>query len=215
MAVDRKVIVDQLLKGEGVAARGPYAPTHPYFNKNLPAVPHDLEKVKQLLKDAGWDANRELVMVTPSGNQVRERSATLMQQDLQKIGVKVKIQLVDYPTSQTMQKKGEYDLGLVGQVGSLDPDAVAPYLAPGGPSNYTKIADQRMADLLTRGRSEFVKEKRQPAYDGLQTALQEQVPIVYLYHPNSLLAINKRMKDVPTGDFMWYNYGTWMWKVAN
>ncbi|MDB4895109.1 MAG: ABC-type transporter, periplasmic subunit [Firmicutes bacterium] len=215
MAVDRNVMVDQLLKGEGVAARGPFPPSHPYFNKNLPAVPHDLEKAKQLLKDAGWDPNRELVMVTPSGNQVRERSATLMQQDLQKVGVKVKIQLVDYPTSQTMQKKGEYDLGLVGQTGSLDPDAVSPYLMPGSPSNYTKLADQRIGDLLTKGRSEFVQEKRQPFYDQLQTALQDQVPVVYLYHPNSLLAINKRMKDVPVGDFMWYNYGTWMWKVSN
>ena len=63
-----------------------------------------------MLEEAGFDFGKEYLMLVPKGNQVREQSALLIQQDLQKIGVKVKIETYDFTTLLQMLREGERGL---------------------------------------------------------------------------------------------------------
>lgn len=46
LAINRQVIVDQLLQGEARIAIGPLAEDHPYFDEKLLPIEYDPEKAK-------------------------------------------------------------------------------------------------------------------------------------------------------------------------
>ena len=113
-AINKQVMVDQLMLGEGQVAVGPMPKYHPYYDENLKPNTYDPEAAETMLKEAGFNFDKEYLMIVPKGNQVREQSALLIQQDLEKIGVKVKIETYDFTTLLQMLREGKADLGLLG-----------------------------------------------------------------------------------------------------
>jgi peptide/nickel transport system substrate-binding protein len=86
-AINRQLIVDNLLKGEGIVAQTPIIPVTYYYNPEVEGLyPYDPEKAKALLEEAGWDFDREVVLLVPLGNIVRELSADIIQANLQDVG---------------------------------------------------------------------------------------------------------------------------------
>lgn len=214
MAINRDVIISQLLKGEGEKAAGPLPESHRYFNKDLLPIEFDVEKAKKLVEDEGWDPNRELLLIVPQGNQVREKSAPLIQQNLQAIGIKTKIQTMDFPTLMNLLRSGEYDLGLVGSAGSLDPGESVFNVTVGHTNNFAHLTDTTLGDLGKKGSQLTSFEERLPVYLEYQKVLKEQMPFVWLYFPNKLMAYNSRLSNVPVEDFAFMNWCAWEWKVA-
>lgn len=212
MAINRQSLIDNLFRGEGVVARGPYAPVHGYFDPTVPEIPYDPDGARALLEEAGFDFNRELVVTVPTGNVQRERSGALIQQDFQRIGVKLRIQQMDFTTALTQTRAGDFDLALMGGAGSPDPDMTGLL----HPSGATSLSRHRIPEIMTpieEGLKGLTFEERKVHYDELQRQIQEFSPYLYMYHDNSLIAYNKRMKNVPVADFLWYNFGTWKWEI--
>lgn len=215
MAINKKVIVDQLMLGEGQVAVGPMPQYHPYYNEKLVPNSYDPEKAKALLTEAGFNFGKEYLMIVPKGNQVREQSALLIQQDLKKIGVNIKIETYDFATLLKMLGEGKSDLGLLGGGSNIDPNESSVILKPGDARNYSLITDPKWFDLANAGTSKVTKEERKVCYDAYQQALVEDQPYIWLYHQNDLWAYSKRLKDVPMEDFVWFNFETWKWKLAD
>ncbi len=215
IAINRDIIIKQLMKGEGVAAIGPLPPTHQYFNKDMLPIQYDVEKAAQMVKNSGWDSNRVLNFLVPIGNEIREKSAPLIQQDLAKIGIKVKIQSQDFPTLLQAARDGKYDILLMGSAGSLDPNESVPNVTVGYMNNFAQLTDTTLGDLGKKGSNATNFEKRKPIYDQYQMTLKEQVPMVWLYFQNSLFAHSKRISNIPstTTDFE-INKKPWEWKVS-
>ena len=111
MAINRDAIVSGLLKGEGEPAFGPFAKSHKYYD-DVVNVGYNPEKAKELLAEAGWDGSHELVFSVPTGNSIREQAAVIIQQNLQEVGIKTKIESADFATHLTKVREGNYDLGL-------------------------------------------------------------------------------------------------------
>ena len=91
MAISRQDIVDQLLLGEGTISVSSVTPSSPYFDEKIAADPYDPEGAKALLDEAGWDYDRVIDFAVPIGNTIREKSALLIQQNLEAIGMKTEI----------------------------------------------------------------------------------------------------------------------------
>lgn len=214
MAIDKNVIVDQLMLGEGQVAVGPMPKYHPYYNEKLVPNSYDPEKAKALLTEAGFNFGKEYLMIVPKGNQVREQSALLIQQDLKKIGVNIKIETYDFATLLKMLAEGKSDLGLLGGGSNIDPNESSVILKPGDARNYSLVTDPKWFDLANAGASKVSMEERKASYDAYQQALVEDQPYIWLYHQNDLWAYSKRLKDVPMDNFVWFNFETWKWKLA-
>ena len=213
MAINRQTIVDQLLKGEGLILSTPWGPNHPYHNAEVYPPEYNPEQAKQILEDAGWDSSRELLMMVPTGNKVRERSAVLIQQDLEAVGVKVKIQTVDFPTLMSSMLAGETDFGLVGATPSSDPDDHTPALEPGSSTNFSLLTDPTLFELMQEGRKATSFEERKAIYDEEQVKFREICNLSMLYSPNTLFAYNNRIENVKPEDSNFLNWATWEWKV--
>ena len=215
MAINKQMMVDQLMMGEGQVAVGPMPKYHPYYNENIVANTYDPDKAKAMLEEAGFDFGKEYLMLVPKGNQVREQSALLIQQDLQKIGVKVKIETYDFPTLLQMLRAGKEDFGLLGGGSNIDPNESSVIVKPHDPRNYSLLTDPTWFELADEGASKVTKEERKEWYDAYQMALVEDQPYIWLYHQNNLWAYSKRLKEIPIEDFVWFNFESWKWKLAD
>lgn len=214
LAINRQVIVDQLLQGEARIAIGPLAEDHPYFDEKLLPIEYDPEKAKSMLEAAGWDSNRELQVLVSTGNEVREKSAILIQQDLQKIGIKTKIQTLDFPTLLTNARNGDYDLCFIGSSGSVDPSESVPNVTAGYMNNFAQLSDPTLGQIGESGAKEITFETRKKVYDQYQEELFKQMPMAFLYHTNDLFAYNEKLENVREGAIDYnINKNLWEWKV--
>ncbi|MHC1762292.1 MAG: peptide ABC transporter substrate-binding protein [Negativicutes bacterium] len=215
MAINRDALVQNLMKGQGIPAPGPLRPDHKYFNKALLPIPYNVEKAKAMIAEAGFDTSKEYELRVSKGNSLRERSAPMLQQDLAKIGIKAKITTTDHPTMLTAARKGDYDFALIGSWGSPDPGESPMNVTPGHLNNFSQNQDPTLGNLGLKGLSAFTPETRRPFYDQYQMVLREQVPFVWLYFANDLVAYNKRISNIHYENFTLHNRSVWEWKVAN
>lgn len=215
IAINRDVLIQQLMMGEGRKAIVPLPEDHKYFNTAVLPIEYDPDKATQMLKDAGWDPNRELEMLVPTGNEVREKSAILIQQDLQKVGIKTRIQTLDFPTMLNNAREGKYDLCFIGSAGSVDPDESVPNVTAGYLNNFAQLSDPTLGQVGASGAKEITFEARKKIYDEYQLLLKEQMPMAFLYFTNTLFAHSNRLSGVPitTTDYN-INKCVWQWKVA-
>lgn len=214
LAINRQVIVDQLLQGQGRIAIGPLPEDHKYFDQNLLPIEYDPEKAKTMIEAAGWDANRELEVLVSTGNEVREKSAILIQQDLQKIGIKTKIQTLDFPTLLTNARNGDYDLCFIGSAGSVDPSESVPNVTAGYMNNFTQLTDPSLGEIGESGAKEITFEARKAIYDKYQETLFKQMPMAFLYFTNDLFGYSDKLENVREGAIDYnVNKNVWAWKV--
>lgn len=213
-AIDKQLIVDQLMAGEGQVAVGPMPKYHPYYNDALEGNSYDPNAAKSALEAANFDFNRTYRLIVPQGNQVREQSALIIQQNLKDIGIKVEIETYDFATLLEMMRNGDFDLGLLGGGSNIDPNESAVIFKPGSAQNYSLLTDGKWYDLAAKGDSLVNFNERKEAFDAYQAALVEDQPYIWLYHQNNLQAHSTRIAEIPMEDFIWYNYEVWTWKLA-
>ncbi|MFZ5813901.1 MAG: ABC transporter substrate-binding protein [Bacillota bacterium] len=215
-AIDRRAIIDNLLEGHASTI---YAPIHPltwaYTEDGVEKYEYNPEKAKQLLDEAGWvvgaDGIREKngkklsveLMYPNVGNLVRQRTAPVVQQWLQAIGVDIKIGGYDWGT--LLQKTFtdfDYDLFFIGFSLALDPDPTgiwdkASYVPDG--FNASGWWTDYSEELLQKGRATLDIGERMEIYAEWQRHWAEESPAIIFYAPNTFVAANKRLQGFKPG----------------
>lgn len=212
MAINRQVLVDALLKGQGEAIVTPFCSVSPYYNKDV-EVWYDPEKAKTMLQEANFPFDQTLVFYTSSGSSITERAAALIVQDLQKVGVKVQIEQVDFPTLMSNMLDGKHDLGLIGSGGTMDPSESREMIYPGSSVNFCQLQDTVLSDIIDKGNAELTFDARKPYFDEYQVEIKEMSPMAYLYTKNSLTAYNKRVTGIDAASFNSLNWSSWKWDI--
>jgi peptide/nickel transport system substrate-binding protein len=153
---------------------------------------HNPEKAKQLLQEAGYNGE-ELVILTTRDYPDYYDAAVVAQQQLQKIGMKVKLDIYDWVTFQKrrMDEKA-YDMFVVGfavrptlhQYPFLDSRADYP-----GWTNNPKL-DKLLDDIQ---RSPSIQAAK-PLVDQLQAEVWDDLPIIKIGNKQDITAISDRVK---------------------
>lgn len=211
-AINRQMIVDSLLKGDGVAVELPYLPTSSFINKNLvPMTPYNPEKARQLLQEAGWDSSRVLNFDVPSGNKVREQVADIIVDNLNSVGIKAQIQKYDFVTSMAKAKKGEFDIYIIGlTVYPATPDDISNKLKTGMALNLSGYNNPEVEELLIKGKTTVDPAARQAIYDKIQEIFVRDMPCPSIYAQNNLKAVSKRVTvGKPRGIGMYNDLEKW------
>ncbi|MDQ1912745.1 ABC transporter substrate-binding protein [Paenibacillus sp. GD4] len=209
-AIDRPTIVKQLMPDAGELQNGPYSNSHPYHDKNVKAYEYDPEKAKQLLKEAGFDMNKPIELIVPTGDRTREMTGNIIQQNFQAIGLQVKQVNFDFPTTVSRLVKGDFDLALSSFGSIMDPDGPANVYRSTAALNDMRFKNARVDELFNMGMSETDKDKRFAVYSELQNLIQEEVPLITVYSEFNLIALNKNVSGKGgVTDGMHYDVNTW------
>ncbi len=205
-AVNKEVLIDELLQGHGTVAWTHGSPARWDYNPDVKTYPYDPEKAKQMLDAAGWKVNpatgiREkdgkpfaFKLQTNQGNKQREAAAVVIQENLEAVGIKVEVELVEWSTFvNTVLLPKNFEAIIVGWSLGVDPDAFSIWHSKGGPFNFVSYENARVDELLEQGRKELDLDKRAAIYREIWAILAEDQPYLFLYYPNSIVAVNKRV----------------------
>jgi peptide/nickel transport system substrate-binding protein len=196
--IDRKGLVDQLLKGEGQVINTLVFGPDWAVPSDLNTYPYDPEKAKQLLADAGWDSSTEVDINVVPGQKDRDSMVTIVAAQLQQIGMNVKVKQYQAADLTTAINDRAFDL-LPSQYGlfNVDPVTMNARLMcdQGSPAgiNITRYCNKDLDKLLIEGISTADQSKRAEIYAQAQKIVNTEVPIMVLYAPNIIAATSDRL----------------------
>lgn len=212
-AVDRKRIVEDVFVG---LAKPLYSmiPEGMWGHKNV-FPERDLEKAKQLLKEAGYDENNPLVIdlwYTPTHYGTTEADvAQVLKEALEETGViKVTIKYAEWSTYIDYFLEGAMGLFLLGWYPDyLDPDNyVWPFLSESGAKSLGSFYSNKFVEeLMIKARGFTGESARIPFYEKVQDILAEDVPYIPLWQGVATCAAKKSVKGIllePTQIFRYY-----------
>lgn len=195
MAIDKQNIVENVLMGQGVPAVGPLAPTVVGNSQELKPLGFDVEKAKALLAEAGYADGFTTTLWVNEGNKERADIAEYIQANLAEIGITVDIQIIEWGAFLEKTAAGEHELFLLGWT-TVTADADYGLYALfhssqfGDPGNRSFYANPTVDELLDKGRQSTDQNERNAAYKQVSEILVEELPMVYLQHPNFVFGEN-------------------------
>jgi peptide/nickel transport system substrate-binding protein len=212
-AIDRDSIVRLVYQGRGTALWGPVTPGNMrWINKAIPHAARSLDQARRFLTEAGFkwsaadqsptlldsDGNPvEFSVLTSASNADRSKMATLVQDDLTQLGMRVQVVPMELRSliDRVMQTK-EYDACILG-VANFDTDPNADlnvWLSNGGmhlwnPSqahpatSWEAEIDRLMQEQLIA----TSPAQRKKLYDRVQEIIAENQPMIFLAAPDVLV----------------------------
>jgi peptide/nickel transport system substrate-binding protein len=198
-AVDRKEILDRVEFGEGIVAHGPISPPmggfyDKAFEKGTNGQYYDLEQARAWMKQAKYDGREVLYLSTNAGTAPRR--AEVIQAQLAKIGVKVHIELADFPTFRRRWfHERQWDMVSVQWDADLDPDeTLYPELHSMETWNAGKWVNKDFDRAVEQARAENDFAKRKKAYEDAVRAIVEDAPVTVILHVNEQKIFHKYVK---------------------
>lgn len=199
-AIDREGIVKEIFRGEAQVVNSTIiGPDWMGAPAGLNAYAYNPDKARQLLKDANWDSSRKLETIYISGSKEQDAYAPIIQQQCKEIGLTLDLLVVDAAeyNRKRISTTG-YEVAFVnGGIFRADPNVSAQYFetvnfTPSG-GNYARYSNPMVDDLFRAGRSTTNTDERKKTYTQLAQILNEDLPWVCLWSPNSIFAYNKRL----------------------
>ena len=226
LAVDKQELIDGVLMGLGRICTGPFVPESWAFDEKVMPDPYDLHAAKELLLEAGWSDSDgdgvidkaglpfEFTILINQGNDSRKYAAEIIQHQLSRIGIKVKIQVMEWSVLLTeFINKKRFEAILMGWGLSRDPDCYDIWHSSKtreGEFNFISYQNKQVDSLLEQGRRIFDQEKRADIYHKIHAMLYDEQPYMFLWVADSLPIVHKRFKGIePAAAGIGYNFTKW------
>ncbi len=191
-AIDKPLILKQILKGQGEILQGQVLTTNALgWNPNLKARPYDPARAKRMLIEAGYDFNTPLPITTQNGKYVSDTDiCNAVAGMLNQIGVRATVNVVEggvFQQMSTAQKMGV--LYMIGWYSVGDADFASVWYTKSG--YRTKWLDPEYERLFVAARSTMDVAERVKDYHRMMEILYEQNPSVFLFGLPSLYGVSK------------------------
>ncbi|HXJ87059.1 MAG TPA: ABC transporter substrate-binding protein [Candidatus Binatia bacterium] len=215
-AINRNDLARVVFRGHAQAAVGPISPANKFwFNSKLKSEACSSTAALQAFQKEGFhlenttlkdpDGNEVVFsIITNSGNKYRERMATMIQEDLQKIGIRVNVVTLDFPSLiERMTQTFDYEAILLGLTNvGLDPnDQMNVWLSSSenhqwNPAEKTPETpwEAEIDNLMRAQASASDPKKRKESFDRVQEIAVEQAPFIYLVNRNALSAVSANVQ---------------------
>ncbi len=202
-AIDRGAIVDALYAGYGTVAKNPLPPSYLGYNDEVEGYQYDVEKAKEVLKEAGYEDGLEIDLWTmPVARPYMpdpETTAEIVQNNLAEIDITVNIVREEWAPYLEKTAKGEHQIYMLGWSGTNgDPDYFLSSLLHGdlvGDSNREFYQNDEVDTLLNEAKVEIDQDKRAEMYKEAQAIIAEDVPMVPLVHSTPVMASLSTVKN--------------------
>jgi peptide/nickel transport system substrate-binding protein len=201
-AVNKEAIIRDILRGTAIVSRGPMSPVYgTFYEDNTARYPHDLDKARALLREAGHPNGFELTFLVPesgSGMQSPVEMATVIQANLAQIGVRAKIQTMEWGAylRKYLEQPDMAEMSWNPSIG--DPDHMMYMLLssdrfpPAFNAGYYQ--NDRVDDLLRRARTTVDEKARVPLYREAQKLVVEDAPWIFVDHGKQVIVHRKRVQ---------------------
>lgn len=208
LAIDKQGIVDNLLEGYGTITRTRTTPGNTGANEALYNVDvYNVERAKQLLKEAGLENGAELTLSATNGRYLKDKeTAELIAAMLEEIGIRVKLEVLE--TSAFTQKHTEKAFGDMFMISfgnsMFDASLALQRLISERAAGETDYSNSRIDELFKAAETNMNLEERAKQHQEMQEIIAEERPDIYLYQYEAIYGVNDRINFKPRLDSMYY-----------
>ena len=215
-AVDREEFADAVYLGLGVPVHGPVSESNnKWYSPDVAVYAHDMAEARRLLElldlvDRDSDGYVEdadglpvgFTLLVQSGHSIRERAATVIQEDLRKVGIQVNVVQLELGLLIERLSQMAFDAAYVGfQATDTDPAANLDlwisssrmhFWNPSQPEPETQWEaqiDEKMKAQVAVGD----EMERKHLFDEVQQIFAEHIPAVYFAAPRVIVAMSPRV----------------------
>lgn len=224
VALDKDALIEDVLKGHGVAVNGPIPPGSLGFTEDTPKDLTPEERIaaaEKLLTADGWKKNAttgifEKVTLDPKTKKPLKTvplafslstgdadglkgPGERVAETWKKLGVNVELRIFETSDlSQEIIRPRKYDALLFGEILGRDPDLFSFWHSSQrlDPGLNIALYTSIAADkLLTQIRSTADPAERIALYEKVEEEIQKDIPAVFLYSPEFLYVLPKKIKN--------------------
>jgi peptide/nickel transport system substrate-binding protein len=222
-AIDRKAMVSLVYQNRASQLASHVTPGNKlWVNESVRPDTHSPSRARELLGEVGftWRDDGTLMdprdgeavefsILTTAGNEQRTMMATIIQEDLQKLGMKVQIVTLDFGlVLDRVLQSFDYEACLLAlRSGDVDPTAETSVWLTSGSTHLWHLGQTQPATEWEAEIDEIMKKQmisvdpfaRKKLYDRLQQIVAEQLPIIPLVSPNVLVGADGRLGNFHPG----------------
>ncbi|ADG91955.1 extracellular solute-binding protein family 5 [Arcobacter nitrofigilis DSM 7299] len=202
LAINREEIIDILFFGHGKVCNGPFLPGTFAYDDTIKPIKQNIKEAKRLLKLAGYDENHPLSfeVITNTGNDIRINATQIIQYQLAKIGVKMKIRVMEWQAFlNTVVHPKNFEAIVLGWNLALMPDAYPLWHSESmkkGGFNLVSYSNKEVDELIVKGATTIDKKKLSKIYKKIFRIIAHDTPYLFLYIPNSITVVSKKIKNI-------------------
>jgi peptide/nickel transport system substrate-binding protein len=124
-AIDREIIISRLLRNQATRSEAILPIKHWAYEKSITVYEHDIERAKQLLDEAGFPdpdgdggQRRLSIGLMTTTTQISRNIAAILQDQLRRVGIDLKLESFEFATLQDRIAKGQYDMYYLRSIGA-------------------------------------------------------------------------------------------------
>jgi len=216
LAINREELTSILFFGHAKVCTGPFLPNTPAFNENVKAPKQNIQKAKELLEEAGYDAKNPFTfeIATSNSSDIRPYAAQILQHQLKEAGVVVTLRVMEWQAFLNMVVfPRKFESVLLGWGLSPTPD---PYMFwhsksdKKGGFNLVGYHDAKMDTMIDASQSMVESKELATLWKEMFTIITDANPYLFLFIPNSITVVSKNIKNIePAPSGIWHNYIKW------
>ena len=184
-AIDRKAFIDGAQEGLGRPIGSHFAPTDNGYVDLTGKYPHDVEKAKALLKEAGITTPLNVTLTLPPPPYARKGGEIIAAQ-LAKAGINAKIENVEWAQWLSGPFKGNFDLTIINHVEPLDYAT-----AYADPNYYFGYDNAKFRSLVSSLASTANSRERARLWKDIQTQLADDAVNAWIWNPAQVAVFRK------------------------
>ncbi len=194
-ATDPQEIMDIVSDGAGTQIGSSMFPAFgKYFMPELNNIYNlDLEKAKELLKEAGYEDGFSFTITVPSNYPQHIETAQVLAEQYKRIGVDAKINLIEWSSwLSDVYSDRKYEATVVGvDASSLTASALLQRFTSDASKNFINFNSPEYDEAYARAVASTVDAEKTAAYKECETILAQQAANVYIQDLPEFVAIRK------------------------
>ncbi len=233
-ALNLDTFIEKILYGHARRLTGPFHPNSWAYDESLPPYEFNLDKARELLKEAGWvDSDKDGILdkmidgkkvnfsyttLYGDGSTTGELLLLVYQQDLKKIGIELKLQKVEWSSFSQRINNKDFEAVLLAWSLSIDPDPTDIFHSRNIESGLNFVSYRNgEVDRISEGNTlMFDREERQQALQEVHRLMYEDQPYVFLWSSSALTYVHKRFENIEVAStgISGFDPGIFGWTIA-
>lgn len=198
-ALDLDALAGSVYEGAALPSTGPFASSEPWAGEEAETPQQDVAAAKELLDAAGYTAERPLEIIAIVERAEFADVATVIQENLESVGVPVTITTKEYAAVEPDLLSGDYDMVLSQRnrlIDIADPIGflTADYTCEGS-YNLSHFCDEDYDALIARAAGTADAEQRYELYAQAGKILEDQAVNVWLVNEQAIDAVRTDLQN--------------------
>ena len=223
MAVDREGLRKSVWGDLAQVPPGPLARLWSIWDPETRQLPYDTAQAARMLTWLGWrDSNGDGIrdrdgqplafrILVPTTSALRRQYAVLLQEQFRRIGADVQLDEVEFSVFDQRTQAGRFDAAVIARQADPTPTSSLPQVwTTAGRSNAGRYASPVFDRLVDQASAAPRRDAAKALWRRAIETLNQDAPAVFLYAPDNVAAVNRRVTDVVIRpDDYWALVRTW------